>query len=450
MNGGEISGFYQGGISVGKGAKFKLENGAISQILQGSDGGGGAINIVGGTATINGGTLSDSSQGIFNNSNLIMTGGDITGNQFGLINNNKDGMSGETFMPVAKLSGGSIANNEVHAIENYKGGTFTITGDAYVSGRVISNLSLFSKKQKSNLQSVIISNETGATLNIEGGHIESNSPNEIAIQNDNPNTKAVVLQDGSLNIGEGSNAMAGSGNTEVGGIIVNADGRVTVKGTSDKNGWVTPALTVAKIGDSVDFTIKAYPGYRILDVKVNGVSVGAVSQYTLVVTGADILEAQFVQASSSGSSGGSGGSGGSGRIITGNSATKPSIPETPGAWVQDQTGWKFNAPNQPPCVNTWIRSKNQWYWVGADSYMRTGWNQIVEKWYYLTPVTGEMKTGWLQDGDSWYYLDETGARKTGWLQDGTKWYYLNQDGKMAANTTTPDGYKVDGSGAWVK
>lgn len=241
MNGGEISGFYQGGISVGKGAKFKLENGAISQILQGSDGGGGAINIVGGTATINGGTLSDSSQGIFNNSNLIMTGGDITGNQFGLINNKKDGMSGETFTPVAKLSGGSIANNEVYAIENYKGGTFTITGDAYVFGRA------------------------------------------------------------------------------------------TIKGTSDKNGWVTPALTAAKIGDSVDFTIKAYPGYRILDVKVNGVSVGAVSQYTLIVTGADVLEAQFVQASSSGGSEGSGGSGGSGRIVTGNSATMPSIPETPGA-----------------------------------------------------------------------------------------------------------------------
>ncbi|WP_456236246.1 hypothetical protein, partial [Gemelliphila asaccharolytica] len=32
--------------------------------------------------------------------------------------------------------------------------------------------------------------------------------------------------------------------------------------------------------------------------------------------------------------------------------------------------------------------------------------------------------------------------------DGT--YYVASNGSMLTNTTTPDGYMVDGSGAWVK
>ncbi|MBZ4249056.1 N-acetylmuramoyl-L-alanine amidase family protein, partial [Streptococcus pneumoniae] len=29
-------------------------------------------------------------------------------------------------------------------------------------------------------------------------------------------------------------------------------------------------------------------------------------------------------------------------------------------------------------------------------------------------------------------------------------YYLKSNGKMAVNERTPDGYRVDGSGKWVK
>lgn len=81
--------------------------------------------------------------------------------------------------------------------------------------------------------------------------------------------------------------------------------------------------------------------------------------------------------------------------------------------------------------------------------MKTGWNLISEKWYYLMPVSGEMKTGWIADGGNWYYADETGARVTGWVKTDEKWYYLNADGKMAFSTTTPDGYKVDENGAMI-
>lgn len=36
-------------------------------------------------------------------------------------------------------------------------------------------------------------------------------------------------------------------------------------------------------------------------------------------------------------------------------------------------------------------------------------------------------------------------------QDGvSECYYFDKDGYMLSSTTTPDGYKVDGSGAWVE
>lgn len=366
MDGGEISGFYIGGITVTK--EFTLESGTISGILTGNGGGGGGINNVG-TTMIKGGTISGNTTGLFNNAHLIMINGEVTGNKaFGLINNTEDHMTHEKFHPVSDLNGGFI--------------TDTIATDPGAS----SNMRIFAKTRRD--ASILISNLDGSELNIKGTRIVSNAPNGIAVYNDGKSK--VQVKGGTISANGAGSVAIQNDNTSAGAVEVSKDATIT--------------------GEVVNIPAP----------------------------------------SGSGSSRGSGGSGGSGRIVTSNSAAKPSIPETPGAWVQDQTGWKFTAPNQTPYVNTWIRSKNQWYWVGADSYMRTGWNQIAEKWYYLMPVAGEMKTGWLQDVDSWYYLDETGARKTGWLQDGTKWYYLNQDGKMAVNTTTPDGYKIDGSGAWVK
>ena len=37
-----------------------------------------------------------------------------------------------------------------------------------------------------------------------------------------------------------------------------------------------------------------------------------------------------------------------------------------------------------------------------------------------------------------------------WQAINGKWYYLGTDGAMYADTWTPDGRYVDGSGAWVQ
>lgn len=145
----------------------------------------------------------------------------------------------------------------------------------------------------------------------------------------------------------------------------------------------------------------------------------------------------------------SGGGSGSGTSRKMASSAQNIRPETPGSWLQDAAGWKLLNASGLAYVNTWAYKGGQWYWLGEDGYMKTGWNVISGKWYYLMPVSGEMKTGWIADGGNWYYTDETGARAVGWVKSGEKWYYLNDDGKMAANTTTPDGYKVDENGARV-
>lgn len=60
-----------------------------------------------------------------------------------------------------------------------------------------------------------------------------------------------------------------------------------------------------------------------------------------------------------------------------------------------------------------------------------------------------MITGWRNVNNYWYYMDGSGAMKTGWVFVNNKWYCLSDSGAMYASTTTPDGYLVDTSGAWI-
>ena len=64
--------------------------------------------------------------------------------------------------------------------------------------------------------------------------------------------------------------------------------------------------------------------------------------------------------------------------------------------------------------------------------------------------------GWKQNDTGYWWQNDDGSYPTSswhWLDgngDGiAECYYFDGNGYMAANTTTPDGYTVDGSGAWV-
>lgn len=63
---------------------------------------------------------------------------------------------------------------------------------------------------------------------------------------------------------------------------------------------------------------------------------------------------------------------------------------------------------------------------------------------------------WQSDSTGWQWQNDDGsypANSWQWLDgnsDGTaECYYFDGTGYMLANTTTPDGYSVDGTGAWI-
>ena len=68
---------------------------------------------------------------------------------------------------------------------------------------------------------------------------------------------------------------------------------------------------------------------------------------------------------------------------------------------------------------------------------------------------GYLGTGWIVDSvyGNWFYVDANTGMKTGWVQIDGKWYYFNpfSDGTrgiMFANRMTPDGWFVREDGSW--
>ena len=138
------------------------------------------------------------------------------------------------------------------------------------------------------------------------------------------------------------------------------------------------------------------------------------------------------------------------------------------AWIKDQESWYFMDDKGVMFNQTWLHQGGSWYafkssgaMISADwlydngswyylkdsGSMATGWLKDGGTWYYLNK-SGSMATGWVKDNGSWYYLKDSGAMATGWIKDNGKWYYLASSGNMLSNTRTPDGYYVDASGVW--
>lgn len=68
----------------------------------------------------------------------------------------------------------------------------------------------------------------------------------------------------------------------------------------------------------------------------------------------------------------------------------------------------------------------------------------------LTAGTTAYAGQWIQTGEVWRYLRDDGKLQAGgWEWIDGKCYYFDESGNMLAAVTTPDGYQVDGSGAWV-
>ncbi len=148
---------------------------------------------------------------------------------------------------------------------------------------------------------------------------------------------------------------------------------------------------------------------------------------------------------------------------------EPPKPTAKAEWVKSGNRWWYRHADGSYTTSGWEKIDGTWYLFDASGWMRTGWARVGGTWYYLKSSgamatgwskvdgtwyflreSGAMATGWLKDGGTWYYLDSSGAMYASrWVKSGGKWYYLGSNGGMYVSRTTPDGYEVDESGAWV-
>ena len=100
-------------------------------------------------------------------------------------------------------------------------------------------------------------------------------------------------------------------------------------------------------------------------------------------------------------------------------------------WNKDETGWLYQKEDKSLAKSEIMDIKGYTYWFDDNTYMAIGWRQ---------DSTGK-----------WYYMKESGEMyKSKWILYKNLWYYMSNDGSMLTNTTTPDGYKVNNDGVWIK
>lgn len=121
-----------------------------------------------------------------------------------------------------------------------------------------------------------------------------------------------------------------------------------------------------------------------------------------------------------------------------------------GCWKQDANGWWFQKTDGSYAKSEWGQLNGKWYWFNDQGYMATGWIPLNGVWYFLNTDGTMESSNWILLNGTWYYLNANGSMAANqWIPSNEKWYYVNQDGAMAVDTVTPDGYRVDASGAWV-
>lgn len=125
-------------------------------------------------------------------------------------------------------------------------------------------------------------------------------------------------------------------------------------------------------------------------------------------------------------------------------------------------GWYYLNPADGKDIGKMVRgwhkeeTTDKWYYLNKEwGSMATGWHHDPDdgRWYYLDPNTGEMAVGWHFINGAWYYFN-TGNSAPTWSQVDGKWVYGHSDvrpfGSMYRNEATPDGYRVDANGAWIR
>lgn len=205
MNGGTITG-NGGGVQVAS------TNGSASFIMNGGSITGntcasseynyipcGGVIVAGGSFTMNGGSITDNTAKgsiattasggvlVYNGSRFTMTGGEITNNQCDVT------MSGNDFAGGVRVS------------STLGGGSFTVSGDAVISGNTAANESAnnvnLEDNQKINISGGLIGAEIGVTMKTPGEFTSGNGVNYQQCFFSDSDTYVVVPSNGELALG---------------------------------------------------------------------------------------------------------------------------------------------------------------------------------------------------------------------------------------------------------
>lgn len=102
----------------------------------------------------------------------------------------------------------------------------------------------------------------------------------------------------------------------------------------------------------------------------------------------------------------------------------------------------------------WNKNNIGWWYcndIKNKFYFRENWHLIEGEWYYFDYDGYAKHCEWVFEQGNWYYLKEScKMARNEWLWIDGECYYFYGSGKMACDTITPDGYKVDSSGAWIE
>lgn len=118
-------------------------------------------------------------------------------------------------------------------------------------------------------------------------------------------------------------------------------------------------------------------------------------------------------------------------------------------YLKDSNGEKYSG--------WFFDSNDEWYYFNeTNKAMKKGWHHDDKDgyWYYLNSSNGKMATGWQKiDGKEYFFQPVRDMGNYHFNNEQEKWLYsMNSKvpyGAMYVSTTTPDGFKVDGSGAKV-
>lgn len=121
-------------------------------------------------------------------------------------------------------------------------------------------------------------------------------------------------------------------------------------------------------------------------------------------------------------------------------------------WKKNSKGYWYEFSDGSYPRERWLNVGGVWCYFDGEGYAyRNQWLHYKDNWYYFNKRCYAIYDEWLKWNGRWYYFNKDAIMvRNQWVQWKGKWYYLGWDGAMYTSATTPDDFKVNWKGEWVK